>query len=238
MADSKRICSIDGCGKFCVGRGLCDMHYRRMRRHGDTSRGRIKPPTLICSVDGCNEVANRPGSAKGMCSKHYNRSKRHGSPLAKTKSAVGENLQWVVDRKGHQGDECLIVPFASGASRGKVTMQGAEMNASRAMCILAHGEPPSAEHYACHTCRGGDAGCVNPRHLYWGTPKQNQADRVKDGTMHFGPAHVNSKLTENDVREIRALAGTMSQREIGKRFGIGQMHAGRIIRREQWAWLE
>ena len=30
------ICAVDGCNKICTGRiSVCEMHYARMRRHGD-----------------------------------------------------------------------------------------------------------------------------------------------------------------------------------------------------------
>lgn len=30
------VCRIEGCNRTCHGRGLCRMHYDRMRRHGHT----------------------------------------------------------------------------------------------------------------------------------------------------------------------------------------------------------
>ena len=33
----KRKCSVDGCGRWCFGKGLCQMHYQRQRR-GDSLR--------------------------------------------------------------------------------------------------------------------------------------------------------------------------------------------------------
>lgn len=35
------ICSVNDCEKSTVARGLCDMHYRRLRRHGSTDDPRI-----------------------------------------------------------------------------------------------------------------------------------------------------------------------------------------------------
>jgi hypothetical protein len=36
-----RVCSIPGCGKPHIARGLCDRHYRRWKRHGNPLGGRI-----------------------------------------------------------------------------------------------------------------------------------------------------------------------------------------------------
>jgi hypothetical protein len=36
---SRRICSIEGCGKPVVGFGYCNLHYRRLKRHGDPLKG-------------------------------------------------------------------------------------------------------------------------------------------------------------------------------------------------------
>lgn len=36
------MCQVDGCERQIVARGLCDMHYRRMRRHGHLEQTRPK----------------------------------------------------------------------------------------------------------------------------------------------------------------------------------------------------
>ena len=59
-------CSVEGCEKIAVARGMCDMHYRRWRKHGDPlvgARRSIKP----CSVEAC---AN-PAEARTLCHGHY-----------------------------------------------------------------------------------------------------------------------------------------------------------------------
>lgn len=31
----RNICSVEGCQRFCAGRGVCGLHYHRLRRNGD-----------------------------------------------------------------------------------------------------------------------------------------------------------------------------------------------------------
>lgn len=38
-------------------------------------------PERTCSIEGCEGIAGRPGTARGWCSKHYNRWQRWGDPL-------------------------------------------------------------------------------------------------------------------------------------------------------------
>jgi len=47
----------------------------------------------------------------------------------------------------------------------------------------------------------------------------------------------NSKLSENDVREIRRLVGVIGYEDIAKRFGIGRDYVSKIHCRRWWAWL-
>lgn len=91
--------------------------------------------------------------------------------------------------------------------------------------------------YVCHRC--DTPACVNPDHLFLGTPKMNTADMWKKGRQApraHGEANTAAKLTETDVIAIRALyaTGRMSQRRIGDLFGIEQTSVGLIVRRERW----
>lgn len=50
-----------------------------------------------------------------------------------------------------------------------------------------------------------------------------------------GTDHAFHKLTEEDVRWIRANEGTMSQREMADVFGVCHSTIGNVQRRKQWA---
>ncbi len=70
--------------------------------------------------------------------------------------------------------------------------------------------------------------CFNVEHLYLGTDKDNRADRAADGTDakselgKFGEAHNNSKLTDDERREICRLCATgeFTFAALGRRFGV------------------
>lgn len=54
----------------------------------------------------------------------------------------------------------------------------------------------------------------------------------------YGEQHRNATLTENQVREMRALhANGLSGAEIGRRYGIAKSTACRIIKGEAWAHI-
>ncbi|WP_422073968.1 hypothetical protein [Tranquillimonas rosea] len=117
--------------------------------------------------------------------------------------------------------------------------RGAVMGAHRAMCILAHGEPPSPDSHASHLCGNGHLGCVNPRHLAWKSPAGNQRDRVIHGTHCRGSRNKRALVTEGDVRAIRSRAATGEpQTAIAAEFGITNYAVWAIVHRRTWAWLD
>lgn len=105
------------------------------------------------------------------------------------------------------------------------------------MCILAHGEPPLENSFATHSCGNGDEGCVNPQHLRWGTHQTNMDDMRLHGTTPMGERNGFAKLSENDVRSIRALSGKMKQRDIGELFGIKQPYVSQILSGKTWSHI-
>lgn len=75
-------CAVDGCDRDHYGRGYCQGHLTRVRRHGDPQADRPLVTKLAlgprCIVDGC---PNRP-HAKQLCSSHLTRLAKHGDVLA------------------------------------------------------------------------------------------------------------------------------------------------------------
>ena len=89
-----------------------------------------------------------------------------------------------------------------------------------------------------HKC--DNRGCCNPYHLFLGTRADNMADAARKGRMHRGEADGNSKLTQEEVLEIRELyaEGEWTQRELADEFGVRNSHISRIVRRKSWTWLK
>ena len=99
--------------------------------------------------------------------------------------------KWLMVRRGFAGDECLFVPFANQGFRASVRFNFKRIAASRAMCVLAHGTPPFVGAMAIHSCGNGHLSCVNPKHLRWGSARDNANDaRLHHGDMTPVPANI------------------------------------------------
>lgn len=82
-----------------------------------------------------------------------------------------------------------------------------------------------------------DGDPINNRleNLSWGTHTENIRDSIRHGTRPRGEVVASSKLTEDDVRLIRArLEEGVPQRKIAEEFGVAQTLISRIARRGIW----
>lgn len=231
MADTKRNCSVEGCQRPHKGRGYCRLHLRRLRENGDPLKATKDKPFKPCTIEGCDGKH----FAHGWCRKHYLRWWSNGSTETKSgRASKGDLPKFLQDNAAHDGDDCLLWPFKTRhhGGYGGIRFRGVATPASRAMCILAHGEPPTPEHEAAHGC--GNPLCVNPKHLRWATAKENAADREIHGTHLKGERNAFSKLTEHDVREMRRLAGHTSLEDLSARYGITTSRVDAIIKRIGW----
>lgn len=127
--------------------------------------------------------------------------------------------------------------FSFGYGSIKVVLEPGRYQAQQAHRVsyeLHHGPIPAGL-LVCHRC--DNPICVRPDHLFLGTNSDNMRDMHAKGRANLkrGATNARAKLSEDDVREIRALAGTMPQRKIAARFGISQGQVCRIVLRTRWA---
>jgi hypothetical protein len=122
----------------------------------------------------------------------------------------------------------------TGARAGKgygVFRVGSKIDGSRRhvyahilSCEMAHG-PVARGMHVCHRC--DVPACVNPEHLFVGTPGDNIRDCIAKGRFR----NAATRLSNGDVEAIRRrrLAGA-GYREIAAEFGVSHRHVGAIIR--------
>jgi hypothetical protein len=71
----------------------------------------------------------------------------------------------------------------------------------------------------CHRC--DNPACVNPAHLFAGTPKQNTADMIAKGRKGVVADHPLWRISHQDRETIRALRSEgLTLSEIGERYGV------------------
>lgn len=187
-----------------------------------------------CSVNTCEKKVH----SHGMCAAHNHRMQRHGDPLGGG-VAWGAPMQWLKDAFAIDTDECQIFPYEiSSRGYGRVYIDGKGHQANRIICTWEHGEPPTPQHEAAHSCVRTRA-CCNKRHLSWKTSKENSADMVGHATIQRGEINKRHILTEVEVLEIRAAKSTGTRTVVlSERYGVSNQTIVDIAARRRWGWLK
>ena len=226
---TQTICKVEGCGNTGkITRGLCDMHYQRLRKNGDPLKVKVtRYKGAVCLVTECCNSAK----IKGLCHLHYNRKRTTGS-LDLTDSGP-TRLEWMTQISSISQEGCLKWPFAvCPHGRGVLKFEGRMRSAPWVMCFLVHGSPPTEKHEAAHSCGNGHHGCLNPTHLRWSTRKENEMDKVMHGTLCRGSDINTSKLSCADVLDIRESAS--SGVVLAKRYGVSTAAISAVRTRKTW----
>lgn len=84
--------------------------------------------------------------------------------------------------------------------------------------------------YVLHRC--DNRKCVNIEHLWLGTFDENMSDMAAKGRQAHGSKNGRAKLTEGQVREIRALRGT--QAAIAEMYGVSRATVSQIRSGKTW----
>jgi hypothetical protein len=190
----------------------------------------------ICCIANCGEPVKTRST---MCYAHRYRKEKYGDPLAPTKKAPrGAIMKFIHEVVLPSAtDECILWRFSkANYGYGELVIAGRKKLAHRVVCELAHGLAPQGKNDVAHSCN--NRLCVNPAHLRWASRAENVADMVGHGTAQRGERSPLSKLTEDQVREIRQLEGKMGRTEIGRKFGICHSTVYAIIERKSWFWLD
>lgn len=195
---------------------------------------RMKNEGRVCALEGCL----LPAKKKGHCETHYQRLRIHGDASVLKRQGNDVLMQWINDHKSYSGDGCLIWPFTrSTDGRGQITIAGKNHKAPRVMCEVAHGDPPSPEHHAAHDCGKGHEGCIHPGHLSWKTRAENEADKLRHGTLLRGEASWNAKLTSDQVLEIHRRAQAETCAALALEFRLHPGTVSQIKRGLRWKHL-
>lgn len=153
---------------------------------------------------------------------------RRSYTLEEGRTRPGDPLAFVNAAVQHQGQECLLFPFAKGADGyGVLKLNGRFRKPHQLVCEAAHGPKPAPEYEVAHNCR--QTLCCNPAHLRWDTRKGNVMDCV-------GEERKFAKLTRDKVLAIRA--SDHSQRALAREFGVHKQTIWAILHRKKWDWLD
>jgi hypothetical protein len=112
------------------------------------------------------------------------------------------------------------------------------IGAHRVSYILAYGQIPDGL-FVCHRC--DNRACVNPNHLFLGTPSDNTHDMDTKGRRitpdHHGENNPAAKINSEIAQIIRKRynAGGVTMKQLGKEFGITGAQVRHIVRGFHWS---
>ena len=139
--------------------------------------------------------------------------------------ADGRRLKELILRQSVRADGYRIVSVLLTGERryGVVPVH-------RLVCEAFHGAAPRPDAMALHFPNGKDDNSA--ANLRWGTAQENTADAIRAGTFVAGERHHRARLTESDVRQIRASSERLA--DLAERFDVRIGTIWNIRHRRAW----
>src|SRR5690625_806233 len=209
-----RICSVEGCAKPHRSLGLCNKHYIRQWRTGTVNRHK---PSATLPHEEWRPVPTLEGRYEAST---HGRLRWVGPPVGST--YPGRVIEAKPDKNGY----LIVKPYPRPDRRG--------VGIHRLVAWAFHGPCPDG-HEVNHI--DGDPTNNRPENLEYVTHAENvqHSWEVLGRKALRGQAHPRAKLSECDVRAIRARAAageTISQ--IAADYPVNHWSVGAVIRRVTW----
>jgi hypothetical protein len=118
-----------------------------------------------------------------------------------------------------------------GTGYGRVTHNYTRYGAHRLSYQLFRGDITD-DMFVCHEC--DNPKCVNPYHLFLGTPEDNNRDAARKNRLPKGGKHHAAKLTQEEADEIRDFYPDISQRQLAKKYKVCRTTISNILKRKIW----
>lgn len=141
-------------------------------------------------------------------------------------------------KKVHKTDSCWFwTGYVGSHGYGQISMQGHIETSHRLSWMETNGVIPK-KLFVLHRC--DNRLCVNPKHLYLGTPHDNVRDMINRNRMPRREQRPNSKLTEEIVSIMRKewdarKVNYGSCAKLGKRFGVSASLVCEVVHYKRWA---
>lgn len=184
-----------------------------------------------CSAENCVRNIYR----RGLCRTHYNKGPQY---IIGLKPRRQQKLDFLANASTTTSQECILWPWAKYTrGYGKVFHNGGHIGTHQYVLQLAIGPPVDPDKWhVLHSCN--NPLCCNWNHLRYGSHQDNLTQASREGFFPCGEQHHNSKLTSNQVTEIRKrfLDGERNA-SLSREFKVNHVTISNIITRKSWKHL-
>ena len=150
-----------------------------------------------------------------------------------TNTYLGKTTEQRFWEKVNKTNSCWNWTATNNRGYGAISVNGEMVSAHRYSYMLHCGEIKKGLE-VCHKC--DNRSCVNPKHLFIGTHKDNMADGRSKGNW----ARERNGRAKHDWKEVNLIrelykTGRYSQRQLGNKFGVTHTNIYAICKGILWA---